>query len=220
MCFWQRTLILSTRSSYWPLGVHLKSSLFNLCFPLLRCRVLQVGVSRAHSTGLSLTSVWGHTGHFQMFLKPFPASTITTYSLLLLEFLTAQSPSLPLPCLAFFRAFLPDYSLIHTKRNRHKKKKKKKTMIWSIYGRYKEVLTLWKLGKNVLSSQMMRTAWNTGMCSVHHWTKSCSTEEQRFTDNRNKTRETTILTEKKNSVLCHLTNGNVLSRAKEKACSE
>lgn len=93
-------------------------------FPFLRCRVLQVGYSRAHSTGLSWTSVWANVGQLQTFLKSFPTFIITIYPLLLLEFLTTLDPSLPPYRLVFFRTFSLklNYNLIHTKRNSCKKK--------------------------------------------------------------------------------------------------
>lgn len=38
----------------------------------------------------------------------------------------------------------------------------------------------WKM---CLSSQLTRTVWNINTCSIHHWTRRCSTEEQWLTDN-------------------------------------
>lgn len=82
-----------------------------MLFRFPRCRVLQVGYSGAHSTGLSLTSLWAHPCQLQMFLKPLPTLIITLYPFLLLELLTALNPSLPPYRLLSWRTFLVKLNL-------------------------------------------------------------------------------------------------------------
>lgn len=114
-----------------------------MLFPFPRCRVLQVGYPGAHSTGLSLTSMWAHTGQLQMFLKPFPTFIITLYPFLLLELLAALNPSLPTYRLLFHTTFLVKLNLWF---NSHQKKlfQKRQWQSWSSYAGYKEVLKFLK----------------------------------------------------------------------------
>lgn len=159
-----------------------------------------------------------------MFLKPFLAFIITIYSLLLLELLTTWSPSLPLHRLVFFQAFLLqlDYNLIHTKRNRCKKKQQRHEAPTQGTRKYLCFENQWKM---FFSSHLTRTAWNTNTCSIHHWTRSCSTEEE-FTGNRSRTRKIALLWEERKKEPCGVKcpsppyRGSAQSRTKEETCGE
>lgn len=153
-----------------------------------------------------------------MFLKSFPTFIITIYPLLLLEFLTTLNPSLPPYRFIFFRTFLLklDYNLIHTNRNSCEKTDMKQ--LCRVQG---SSYVSESKGKMFLSSQLTKTAWNTNTCSIHHWTRRCSTEEEWLTDKRKKRTKIAVLREAKedlHGIKCSLPpcRWSVQSRTKEK----
>lgn len=79
--------------------------------------------------------------------------------------------------------------------------------------------------KMFFSSHLTRTAWNTNTCSIHHWTRSSSTEEE-FTGNRSRTRKIALLWEERKEEPCGIKcpsppyRQSAQSRTKEETCGE
>lgn len=176
MCFWQHTLILSTGSSYQPLGVHLKSCLFNPCslsFPEMQNFTGRIFKSTQHWLifDFSVSTHRPVANVFKIFTNVHHHHIAS-----LAPWVSHHSKSFPITVqVSFFRTFLLrlDYNLIHTKRTSCKKKDTKQ--LCRVQGSTSVSESEWKI---LLSSQLTRATWNTNTCSIRHWTRRCSTEEQ------------------------------------------